>query len=115
MDRLLASVGMVPEQRFDAVVDALSGELGVTPPGQSGGFGSGALRVDKKIFAMFVRGRCVVKLPKARVDELVEAGHGIRFDANKGTPMKEWFSLAPESDLDWTVLAREAMTFVRPR
>ncbi len=33
----------------------------------------------------------------SRVDELTDAGHGARFDANKGTPMKEWFSLDPGS------------------
>lgn len=99
--------------RFEAVVDAMLSEPGVTPPGQTKGFGSGALRVDKKIFAMFVRGRMVVKLPKRRVDELIAAGHGINFDANKGTPMKEWLALDPGSSLDWLALAREAMQFVQ--
>ena len=70
---------------------------GVTPPEGGSGFGRGALRYRRKIFAMFVRGQLVVKLPRSRVDELVVAGHGERFDANKGTPMKEWFSLDPES------------------
>ncbi len=62
---------------------------------------------------MFVRGQLVVKLPRKRVDELVAEGHGVRFDANKGTPMKEWFSLDPESDLAWPPLAREALAFAR--
>jgi hypothetical protein len=43
----------------------------------------------------------------------VAGGHGERFDANKGTPMKEWFSLGPESDLAWPPLAREALDFAR--
>jgi hypothetical protein len=54
------------------------------------GFGADTLRVNNKIFAMPVRGRLVVKLPKARVDALASAGQGVRFDANKGTPMREW-------------------------
>ena len=70
---------------------------GVTPPDGSRGFGSHALRIRKKIFVMVVRGRLVVKLPKARVDALVESGQGVRFDANKGTPIKEWLSLDPVS------------------
>jgi hypothetical protein len=47
------------------------------------------------------------------VDGLIEAGHGVRFDANKGTPMKEWFSLDPESGEDWLPLAQEALNFAR--
>jgi hypothetical protein len=35
----------------------------------------------------------------------------VRFDANKGTPMKEWFTLAADSDLSWSDLAREALAF----
>ena len=46
------------------------------------------------------------------VDELVAAGDGDRFDANKGTPMKEWLSLDPASALAWSPLAREALDFV---
>ena len=54
-----------------------------------------------------------MKLPAQRVDALVGAGDGARFDANKGTPMKEWFSLDPESELPWLPLAREALDFAR--
>jgi hypothetical protein len=104
---------VTPEERFDAVVDELVSVAGVTPPGGGTGFGSHALRYQKKIFAMLVRGRLVVKLSKARVDALVEAAEGVRFDANKGTPMKEWLSLDPSSDLDWSPLAREALDVAR--
>ncbi|WP_236789278.1 TfoX/Sxy family protein [Amycolatopsis sp. GM8] len=102
------------EERFEELVDQFVGMPDVAPPGSTGGrFGSHALRVRSKIFAMYVRGQLVLKLPKSRVDELVAAGEGIRFDANKGTPMKEWLALAPESELPWHPLAEEAMTFVR--
>ena len=89
------------------------GASGVTPPRGGSGFGRSALRYQTKIFAMFVRGRLVLKLPAARVSKLVSSGGGMHFDANKGTPMKEWFSLDPESDLDWLALAREALDFAR--
>lgn len=104
-----------PEDRFADLVDGLVGEPGVTPPRGGGGFGRTALRFENKIFAMFVRGRLVVKLPKDRVDALVADGEGVRFDANKGTPMKEWFSLDPESVTAWLPLAREALDFARRR
>lgn len=99
--------------RFDDLVHELIGVEGVTPPNGGSGFGRSALRCEGKIFAMFVRGRLVVKIPAARVDELVRASEGVRFDANKGTPMKEWLSLDPGSEVEWADLAREALEFVR--
>ena len=106
---------MSPEDRFDALVEQLAATPGVAPPGQGSGFGSSALRFHSKIFAMLVRGRLVVKLPKARVDALVADGSGVRFDANKGTPMKEWLALDPSSRMDWSALAGEAMDFAARR
>jgi len=73
------------EERFEDLVDELVGCAGVTPPRGGSGFGRSALRWEKKIFAMLVRGRLVVKLPATRVDALVSGGDGVRFDANKGT------------------------------
>ena len=102
---------MTPQERYEDLVDELTGLDGVTPPPGGSGFGRGALRYRRKIFAMFVRGQLVVKLPAPRVDELVTGGHGERFDANKGTPMREWFSLDPGSALPWPPLAREALDF----
>jgi hypothetical protein len=104
---------MTPEQRYEDLIEEFLGEDGVLQPPGGSGFGRGAIRYRRKIFAMFVRGRLVVKLPRKRVDELVAGGHGERFDANKGTPMKEWFSLDPESRLAWPPLAREALGFAR--
>jgi hypothetical protein len=101
------------EQRFEQLVDDFLGLDGVTPPTPGRGFGSSALRHHGKIFAMHVRGELVVKLPKARVDALVADGEGVRFDANKGKPMKEWLRLAPASTMEWSALAREALDFVR--
>jgi hypothetical protein len=104
-----------PENRFEDVVDGLIGSPGVTPPRGGSGFGRSALRWEGKIFAMLVRGRLVVKLPAARVGTLTADGDGVPFDANKGTPMKEWFSLDPASGLPWLPLAQEALEFARRR
>jgi hypothetical protein len=54
-----------PEQRYTDLVAGLLGTPGVTPPAGGGGFGRSALRFEKKIFAMLVRGRLVLKLPEA--------------------------------------------------
>jgi TfoX/Sxy family transcriptional regulator of competence genes len=85
----------------------------VLPPPGGSGFGRSALRYHGKIFAMLVRGQLVVKLPASQVDALVAAGHGQPFDASKGIPMKEWFSLDADSELAWPPLAREALAFAR--
>lgn len=71
-----------------------------------------ALKLDGKIFAMFVRGDLVAKLPKSRVDELVAAGQGVRFDPRRdGRLMKEWLVVGSSAP-NWIELAREAHGFV---
>ncbi len=99
--------------RYLDLVDDLMGIDGVTPPPGGSGFGRGSLKYRGKIFAMLVRGSLVLKLPADRVTALIAGGHGVAFDANKGTAMREWFSLAPESRLDWLELATEALAFAR--
>ncbi|MEZ0064490.1 hypothetical protein ABIA32_000478 [Streptacidiphilus sp. MAP12-20] len=114
----MAGRPVTPEQRFDALVRELGPVQGVTEPedapGREGRFGSAALKVHGKIFAMLVQGRLVVKLPRRRVDELVEAAEGERFDAGRDRPMREWLCLAPDSQQEWSALAREALAFVGP-
>lgn len=75
-------------------------------------FGSVGLRVNRRVFAMLVKGRFVAKLPKARVDELVAAGQGDCFDPGHGKLMREWVSV-PSGTAAWIDLAREAHTFVK--
>ena len=99
--------------RYEDLVNELMGIEGVTPPRGGGGFGRSSLRYEGKIFAMLVRGRLVLKLPASRVTALIRSGNGVAFDANKGTPMREWLSLDPGSDLDWLALATEALDFAR--
>ena len=102
-------------ERYLELVDDLMGIDGVTPPPGGSGFGRGSLKYQGKIFAMLVRGQLVVKLPETRVADLITAGEGAAFDANKGTPMREWLSVDPGSRLDWLALASEALKFARTR
>ena len=97
--------------RFEDLVTEFNDVEGVTPPRGGAGFGRSALRYRGKIFAMFVRGALVVKLPADRVAGLVAAGHGAHFDANKGAPMREWFAADPDSAISWSDLAAEALAF----
>ena len=102
-----------PDARFAAIVAELAGEPDVT---EGTGFGKmPGLRTGGKIFAMLVRGRLVVKLPRERVDALLAAGAAERFDPGHGRPMKEWASVAPSANESWADLAAGALAFVRGR
>ena len=99
-----------PEQLWEPLAKAQLARRGVT---SGTGFGANeGLRVSGKIFAMLVRGELVVKLPRDRVDELVDAGAARRFDAGKGRPMKEWASVPASASRRWKGLVEEARTFV---
>jgi len=95
---------------FEPVVAAFARDREV---GHGKMFSSNAvLNVSGKIFAMQVKGKLVVKLPKQRVDELFVKGKGEYFDPGHGRLMKEWASVdAPESE--WVALAKEAYRFVK--
>lgn len=95
--------------RFAPVVQAFAGV-----PGVKAGklFASYGLKVNGKIFAMFGKGRLVVKLPEERVDELVSAGKAERFNPGHGRLMKEWAAFQGE-EAQWVELAREAYKFVK--
>ena len=69
------------------------------------------LSVDGKIFAMFVRGEFVAKLPHDRVDELRRSGVGKAWGPGTGRIMKEWVAV-PHHPERWPALAREAHGFV---
>lgn len=73
---------------------------------------SNALNVNGKIFAMFVKGKFVAKLPKTRVDDLVQDGRGEYFDPGHGRLMKEWVAIGGDQP-SWVGLAREAHRFVK--
>jgi hypothetical protein len=73
---------------------------------------SSVLSVNGKIFAMLVRGKLVVKLPKQRVDELVAARVGTYFDPGHGRLMKQWISISP-GRASWLELAKDAYAFVK--
>jgi len=75
------------------------------------GWGSAnvAFKVRGKIFAMTMATDLVLKLPKDRVDALVDGGRGVRFDPRKdGRVMKEWLVLPLERLVD-AKLVREAL------
>ena len=95
--------------RFEPVVQAFAR----VPSVKAGKlFASYGLKVNGKIFAMYGRGRLVVKLPKERVDEMVGAGKAERFNPGHGRLMKEWAAFQSE-EAKWVELAQEAYDFVK--
>ena len=107
---------MPPAERYAKVVKAFAGRRGVSA--ESGrGFGSSALKVDNRIFAMLASGdRFVVKLPRQRVVALVAAGEGERFDPRRnGKLMKEWLVVGPRREMRWLPLAQEAFEFAKTK
>ncbi len=75
-------------------------------------FGSTGLKVAGKVFAMVVKGKLVVKLPKERVATLIASGHGEYFDPGHGRLMKEWVAVQPGERAEWFSLVNEAKHFV---
>lgn len=99
------------EPAFAPVAAVFAGDRQVTCGKMMASVG---LKVNGKIFAMLVRGELVAKLPRARVDELVDAGQGHRFDPrHDGRVMKEWVVLDGGPRARWIAIAREAHRFVR--
>jgi hypothetical protein len=97
---------------FDRIAAVLRAEGAADTPAASGrGFGAGALKAGGRIFAMPAQGTVVLKLPAVRVEALVAAGRGRRFDPGHGRVMREWIALAGSED-GWLDLAREARAFV---
>ena len=97
------------DDRFQAVIDAFAKHRDVTGGKMMSSYG---LKVNGKIFAMFGRNQFVAKLPKSRVDQLVSANAGKRFDPGHGRIMEDWF-VAGENATEWLDLAKEAYDFVK--
>jgi hypothetical protein len=96
------------DARFAPLVKAFAKAPGVTSGKMMASLG---LKLNGKIFVMHVRGKLVAKLPKARVDDLVASGLGVRFDPrHDGRVMKEWLEVE-EGRGDWLALAKEAHAY----
>lgn len=69
------------------------------------------LKTGGKFFA-FAADDLVVKLPAARVRELIASGTGRPCAIRRGSPMREWIRLGSAAGIDLTALMTEARSFV---
>ena len=73
-------------------------------------FGSPGLRTGKKFFAVWWHEQLVLKLPAARLHELVDSGAATPFEPMEGRAMNGWVVVSPAAD--WPALTEEARAFV---
>jgi len=73
---------------------------------------SAGLKTAGTFYAFTTTGALVVKLPAARVDDLIATGAGQPCDPGKGRPMREWVRLTPADEGACAAYVLEARTFV---
>ena len=100
----------VIEANFWAVAEPLLIAATVT---RSTMMGLPCLRTSGRFFASFDRrsAALIVKLPTARVNELIQSGEAEPF-APSGRPFREWASVDSGRSQTWSSLLREALAFV---
>ena len=94
------------DDRWQALVASAEGG----PVTEGTMFGSKGLRTGTKFFAVWWHEQLVVKLPPARLDELVAAGHGQPFEPMEGRRMNGWLVLGDSAP--WPPLVDEARAWV---
>ena len=98
-----------PDQVFEGLIEEQSSLRGIEVGKM---FGSPVLKMRGRVFAMLVKKRLVVKLPKERVDKLLQSPGFKRFDPGHGKPSKEWVAVDVSASRRWRSLVDEAREFV---
>ena len=107
-----ASADGQAEAAYAALARRFVGQPGVSLPAEARGkFGSNALKIDGKIFAMLVKGTLAVKLSPAEVEAATIAGRGEPLSMGRERVMKEWL-VVKEPSQRWYALAKRASKFV---
>ena len=90
---------MQPEEQFWRLAEPLLAQPGVT---RSTMMGLPCLRIDGKFFASLDRKtqHLLVKLPAARVQQLIAHGQGVTF-APAGRTFREWLAVPPTDAERW--------------
>ena len=103
---------LTPEDAFDDVRLDCAAEEGVS---EGRMFQSEGLTYHGKFFAAIRPDgeTMLIKLPEARVAELVADGTGLPFTAGERGPMREWVLVPPAALDQWSALAAEALAFAQ--
>lgn len=99
---------MSPREVYDALVDGFLLRQGVAL-GRS--LNNETLTVGGKIFAFLKGDELVLKLPRAQVVALLEAGDGEAFTAG-GRTMREWAAVPWTTRERWEALMEQAYAYV---
>lgn len=94
-----------PQDTFDRLAE----QFLTNPRVQRGRmFGTTALKLSGKVFAMLVKGNLVVKLSASEAGDLVDAGVATFFDPGHGRPMRQWVAMPATHAPRWRRLAEQA-------
>ena len=97
---------------FEQLCIEYAGVDGVrVPDGSERGFAALAIKINGAVFVMLMKGQLAVKLPAARVRELIDRGQGEPVGTGPRTPMREWAALTGTED-DVRPIIAEAEAFV---
>ena len=80
----------------------------------SAGSGAQGIKANSVMFAMFFKGDLLLRLPHARVQELVERGDGRPYDPGTG-PMKDRVLVPYDKEALWIPLSEESLDHVTGR
>jgi hypothetical protein len=99
------------ESVFWDLIDELSAEDPRVEAGTVMGHRCARVAGEFLALADYKEAGLVVKLPKERVTELIEAGHGLPF-APAGRVFREWVSIPARDRRRWRALLQEGIAFV---
>lgn len=75
----------------------------------STGRGARGIKYAGKMFAMFFKGELLLKMPEARVRELIDSGVGRSYEAVAGKPMSDRVLIGRDQSERWIALTEEAL------
>lgn len=101
---------MTMQERFNAAAAAVM--VGDPAVEQGRMLHAPGLRTGGRFFAFATPEDIVVKLPAARVRELIASGTGRPCVLRKAAPMREWVRLVPDNDQAGVAYLLEARDFV---